>query len=171
MDTDLAVSTGTDPTGTDPAPAVDGAARRRTADARRLLRSSPDFGRLWAAYAISTVGSEVTVLAMPLAAAVLLGASPLQMGLLTAAGTAPYVGFALVVGAWVDRLRRRRPLMIAADLVAAVALLTVPVAWACSGVLTVAPAPRGRAGHRRLPGHVPAHLQRAPARRGPRRAR
>ena len=46
----------------------------------------------------------------------LLGATPLQMGLLTAAGTAPYVGFALVVGAWVDRLRRRRPLMIAADL-------------------------------------------------------
>ena len=45
----------------------------------------------------------------------------------TAAGTAPYVGFALVVGAWVDRLRRRRPLMIAADLVAAAALLTVPL--------------------------------------------
>ena len=147
MDTDLAVltstdqistdQTGTERTGTDPAAAVDGAARRRTADARRLLRSSPDFGRLWAAYAISTIGSEVTVLALPLAAALLLGASPLQMGLLTAAGTAPYVGFALVVGAWVDRLRRRRPLMIAADLAAAVALLTVPVAWAF-GLLTVA---------------------------------
>jgi MFS family permease len=88
------------------------------------------------AYAISAIGSEVTVLAIPIAAAILLGASPLQMGLLTAAGTAPYVGFALVVGAWVDRLRRRRPLMIAADLVAAAALLTVPLAWAL-GLLTV----------------------------------
>ena len=58
------------------------------------------------------------------------------MGLLTAAGTAPYIGFALVVGAWVDRLRRRRPLMIAADLVAAGALLTVPLAWAL-GLLSV----------------------------------
>ncbi len=91
----------------------------RTRDARLVL----------SAYAISAVGSEVTVLAIPVAAALLLGASPLQMGLLVAAGTAPYIGFALVVGAWVDRLRRRRPLMVAADLLAAVALLTVPLAW------------------------------------------
>ena len=76
------------------------------------------------------------MLALPLAAALLLGATPLQMGLLTAAGTAPYIGFALVVGAWVDRLRRRRPLMVAADLAAAAALLTVPLAWALD-LLTV----------------------------------
>ena len=76
------------------------------------------------------IGSEVTVLALPLAAALLLGATPLQMGLLTAAGTAPYIGFALVVRACADRLRRWRPLMIAADLAAFVALLTVPLAWA-----------------------------------------
>lgn len=91
---------------------------------------SRDFRLLFAAYGISAVGSEVTVLALPLAAAVLLGASPWQMGLLAAAGTAPYVGFSLVVGAWVDRLRRRRPLMVTADLLAAGALVTVPVAWA-----------------------------------------
>ena len=95
-----------------------------------------DFRLLFSAYGISAAGSQVTVLAIPLAAAVLLGASPWQMGLLTAAGTAPYVGFSLVVGAWVDRLRRRRPLMVAADLVAATALVTVPVAWALD-VLTV----------------------------------
>jgi MFS family permease len=58
------------------------------------------------------------------------------MGLLAAAGTAPYVGFALIVGAWIDRLPRRRPLLIAADLVAAAALLTVPLAW-LAGALTV----------------------------------
>jgi MFS family permease len=103
--------------------------------ARSPLRSR-DFRLLFASYGISSVGSEVTVLALPLAAAVLLGASPWQMGLLVAAGTAPYIGFSLVVGAWVDRLRRRRPLMVTADLVAAAALVTVPVAW-WAGVLTV----------------------------------
>jgi MFS family permease len=102
---------------------------------RSLLRGR-DFRLLWSAYSVSTIGSEVTVLAIPLAAAVLLGASPLQMGLLAAAGTAPYVGFALIVGAWIDRLPRRRPLLIAADLVAAAALFTVPLAW-LTGVLTV----------------------------------
>jgi MFS family permease len=102
---------------------------------RSPLRSR-DFRLLFASYGISSLGSEVTVLALPLAAAVLLGASPWQMGLLVAAGTAPYIGFSLVVGAWVDRLRRRRPLMVTADLVAAAALVTVPAAW-WAGVLTV----------------------------------
>lgn len=107
------------------------------ASAPRRLSRIRDFRLLWSAYAVSAVGSEVTLLAIPLAAAVLLGASPLQMGLLTAAGTAPYVGFALVAGAWVDRLPRRRPLLVAADLVAASALLSVPLAYAL-GALTVA---------------------------------
>ena len=102
---------------------------------RRLFRVR-DFRLLWGAYAISSVGSEVTVLALPLAAAVLLGASPLQMGLLTAAGTAPYVGVSLVAGAWIDRVPRRRPLLVAADLVAAAALVTVPLAYLLD-VLTV----------------------------------
>lgn len=106
-----------------------------TAAPRRLFRRR-DFRLLWTAYAVSAVGSEVTVLAIPLAAAVLLGASPLQMGLLTAAGTAPYVGFALLAGAWIDRLPRRRPLLVAADLVAATALLTVPIAY-LAGPLSV----------------------------------
>lgn len=110
-------------------PAMRGMQARRAVEARRLLRGARDFRKLWAAYAISTIGSEVTVLALPIAAAVLLGASPLQMGLLTAAGTAPYVGFALLVGAWVDRMPRRRPVMVAADLAAAAVLLTVPLAW------------------------------------------
>lgn len=106
-----------------------------TAAPRRLFRRR-DFRLLWSAYAVSAVGSEVTVLAIPLAAAVLLGASPLQMGLLTAAGTAPYVGFALLAGAWIDRLPRRRPLLVAADVVAATALLTVPIAY-LAGALSV----------------------------------
>jgi len=103
--------------------------------AARPLRTR-DFRLVWSSYSVSTVGSEVTVLALPLAAAVLLGASPWQMGLLTAAGTAPYIGFSLLVGAWIDRLPRRRPLLVVADLVAALVLLTVPLAYLLD-VLTV----------------------------------
>lgn len=102
----------------------------------KLLRQR-DFRLLWSGYTVSAVGSEVTILAMPLAAAVMLGASPFQMGLLTAAGTVPYLGLGLLAGVWVDRLPRRRPVLVAADLLAAAALLTVPVAWAL-GMLTVA---------------------------------
>jgi MFS family permease len=94
----------------------------------RLLRTR-DFRLVWSAYSVSMIGSEVTVLALPLAAALLLGASPWQMGLLTAAGTAPYVGFSLLVGAWIDRLPRRRPLLVVADLASALVLLTVPLAY------------------------------------------
>ena len=167
MDTSTATAPPADPAAD---PAAAGPAHARAAvDVRAALRTR-DFRLLFSAYAISAIGSEVTVLALPLAAALLLGATPLQMGLLTAAGTAPYIGFALVVGAWVDRLRRRRPLMIAADLAAAAALLTVPLAWAL-GPAHGQPADRGRAGRRGGPGDLPADLHHPPARRrpGPRR--
>src|SRR6476620_6574053 len=101
----------------------------------RLSRQA-DFRKLWTGYSVSAVGSEVTVLAIPISAAVLLGASALQMGLLTAAATLPHLVIGLVAGVWVDRLPRRRPLLVAADLLAAGALFTVPLAW-WLGVLTV----------------------------------
>jgi MFS family permease len=101
----------------------------------RLVRQS-DFRRLWAGYTVSAVGSEVTVLAVPITAAVLLGASALQMGLLTAAATVPHLAFGLLAGVWVDRLPRRRPLLISADLLAAVSLCSIPLAW-WLGALTV----------------------------------
>lgn len=96
--------------------------------APRLSRQR-DFRLVWGSYAVSAVGTEVTLLAVPLAAAVLLGATPLQMGLLTAAGTMPYLGLGLVAGAWVDRITRRRPLLVVTDLVAAAVLLSVPLAY------------------------------------------
>ncbi|MGN6131323.1 MAG: MFS transporter [Nocardioidaceae bacterium] len=101
------------------------------------LARHPDFRRLWAGYTVSAVGSEVTVLAVPVTAAVLLGASALQMGLLTASATLPYLLLGLPAGVWVDRLARRRPLLVAADLLAGAALASIPLAWAF-GVLTVA---------------------------------
>jgi MFS family permease len=89
--------------------------------------------KLWAASAISDVGSQVTLVALPLIAALSLGATPWQMGLLSAAGSAPILLVGLFAGVWVDRLRRR-PLMIAADVGRAALLLLIPLA-AAAGTL------------------------------------
>lgn len=87
------------------------------------------FSLLWTATTVSRFGSEVTVLALPLTAALLLDASPAQMGFLLAASTAPFLLFGLFVGVWVDR-SRRLPLLIFSDLARAAVLLAIPVAWA-----------------------------------------
>jgi Na+/melibiose symporter-like transporter len=92
------------------------------------LWHQPDFMRLWAGQTISQFGSTVTREALPYTAILVLGASPLQMGLLGAAGAAPLLVLGLFAGVWVDRVRRR-PLMIAADIGRALLLLSVPVAY------------------------------------------
>lgn len=93
------------------------------------------FLKLWAAQTISGFGSQVTILALPLLAALLLDASPTEMGILTAASTAPFLLIGLFVGVWVDRLRRR-PLLIASDVARAALLAVVPAAWA-AGLLSM----------------------------------
>jgi len=109
-----------------------GAHRRRST---KLIRQ-PDFLLLWAGQSISEFGSQVTVLALPLAAVLVLHASVFQVGLLTTAGYAAFLLVGLPAGVWVDRLRRRS-VMIAADVVRALALASVPLAYGL-GVLTLA---------------------------------
>ena len=87
----------------------------------------PAFLRLWTASAISDIGSQVSALALPLIAALMLDATAWQMGLLSAAESAPTLLVGLFAGVWVDR-RRRRSVMIAADLGRAALLLIVPLA-------------------------------------------
>src|SRR5919107_936695 len=88
-----------------------------------------DFRRLWAAQSASLFGSEITALALPLMAVLLLDASPVQMGFLAAAGTAPFLLCSLPAGVWIDR-RRRRPVLIAADIARAGLLVSIPLtAW------------------------------------------
>ena len=94
-----------------------------------------DFVTYWAASAISDVGSQITALALPLIGAITLGASAWEMGVLTAAGSAPIVIFGLFAGVLVDRLRRR-PVLIATDLLRAALLLTIPLA-SLFGVLRI----------------------------------
>ncbi len=103
----------------------------------RLLRDNLEFRRLWTGQVVSLLGDQVTLLALPLVAVLVLHAGAAQMGYLTAAGLAPNLLFALHAGAWVDRRGRRRRVMIAADLGRTALLATIPLAYAL-GVLTLA---------------------------------
>lgn len=101
-----------------------------------FLMANAGFRRLWAGQTISVFGSQITTLALPLAAIRMLHASTFQVGLLTAASYAAFLAIGLPVGAWADRLRRR-PIMIAADAGRALTLASVPIA-AAAGHLTIA---------------------------------
>jgi MFS family permease len=92
-----------------------------------------EFLKFWAGSGISDVGSQVTALALPLIAALTLHATPWQMGLLAASGSAPVLVVGLFAGVWVDRIRRR-PVMIATDVGRALLLSIIPLA-AVTGVL------------------------------------
>ncbi len=93
------------------------------------LWQHPGFFKLWSALTVSRFGSEISALALPLLAALVLDASPAQMGLLSAAATVPFLLIGLLVGIRVDRLRRG-PLLVASDLARAALLVAVPVSWA-----------------------------------------
>jgi len=94
---------------------------------RSLLRHR-DFRQLWAAETVSQVGTQITLLALPVLAVSVLDATPLEMGVLTALETAAFLVIGLPAGAWVDRWRRKR-VLVTNDLVRAVALATLPVAY------------------------------------------
>src|ERR1039457_2500245 len=88
-----------------------------------------DFNKLWFGQAVSSVGSQVTLLALPLTAVLYLHATAGQVGLMTAAGLLAYCGPSLLFGVMADRMRRR-PLMIAADIGRTSVVGLVPVlAW------------------------------------------
>jgi MFS family permease len=101
--------------------------RHFTLPAGDLLRDAV-YRRLWTSILISTFGGQVTLLALPLTAAVLLQATPWQMGLLGAIEMAPFVLFSLPSGVWLDRVRKL-PVYIVGECVLALALLGVPLAW------------------------------------------
>jgi MFS family permease len=108
-----------------------------TASLRRyagLLRE-PDFRRLWLAQSVSQIGTQVTVLALPLVAILVVKASALEVAILGAVEFLPFLFFTLPAGAWVDRLSRRR-VLITADIGRAAILGLVPLAYA-AGVLAM----------------------------------
>lgn len=94
-----------------------------------------DFTLLWSGQAVSEVGSQVTMLALPLLATISLRASTFQIALLSAFSSAAFLLVALQAGAVVDR-RRKKPVLVRSDLARAALIATLPVAH-LFGVLTI----------------------------------
>lgn len=91
------------------------------------MRFSRDFTRFAAANAVTQLGTQITFVALPLTAMLALNAGAFQLGLLTAAEMIAFLVIGLPVGVWVDRMRRR-PILVWADLIRGLALLTIPAA-------------------------------------------
>ncbi len=92
-----------------------------------LLRD-PAYLRLWSSILTSSFGNQVMMLALPLTAAVLLKATPTQMGLLTAIELSPFLIFSLPSGVWLDRVRKL-PVYVWGESAVALAAASVPLAW------------------------------------------
>src|SRR6187549_3496171 len=88
-----------------------------------------DFLRLWTGETISQFGSQISQLAIPFAAILVLDASAFEVAALGTVEFLPFIIFTLPAGVWVDRMRRRR-ILIAGDLGRAVLLGSIPIAYA-----------------------------------------
>jgi MFS family permease len=101
----------------------------------RGLWRLPDFRWLWLSLTVTSFGAQITNLALPLTAALLLHATPFQMGVLVALETLPFALVSLHAGVLLDRVRKR-PIIIVSDVSRGVALLSIPLcAW--GGVLSI----------------------------------
>ncbi|HWT32576.1 MAG TPA: MFS transporter [Microbacterium sp.] len=94
-----------------------------------------NFLTMWSGQALSQFGEQVSLLGIPVLAVVLLQSTAFEVGVLDAAGLAAFLLIGLPAGAWIDRMRKRH-VMIAADVVRALALASIPVLWAL-GVLHI----------------------------------
>ncbi len=88
----------------------------------------PDFRKLWSAETVSQFGTQVSVLAIPLVAILIVNASAFEVALLGTIEFLPFILFTLPAGVWVDRLRRR-PILIVGDLARAASLISIPIAY------------------------------------------
>jgi MFS family permease len=108
-----------------------GASSATAAPKHRLSR---DFWIFWTGQTISNLGTSFTLFALPLLVYKLTGQA-LNLAITTAATMLPYLFFGLVIGAWVDRVNRKR-LMIVVDLTRALVISSIPIAWEL-GILNV----------------------------------
>jgi MFS family permease len=115
--------------------ANDNTPQRMLAALRARFALAPDdllrdlvYRRLWTSVLTSSFGAQIMMLALPLTAAVLLHASPTQMGALTTMEILPFVLFSLPSGVWLDRVRKL-PVYIAGELTLALAAASIPLAW------------------------------------------
>ncbi len=97
-------------------------------EVRPSLWRHADFMKLWTAETVSQLGTQVTLLALPLTAILILKASPFEVGLLSSLEFLPFILVGLPAGVWVDRLRRR-PILIVGDLGRALTLGSIPLVY------------------------------------------
>lgn len=90
------------------------------------LLKQADFRNFWLGHTVSMFGVQITLVALPLVAAITLGATPLQMGILQAVEFLPFLVLSLFVGVWVDRAPKR-PILIITDILRALLLLGIPL--------------------------------------------
>jgi MFS family permease len=95
-----------------------------------LLRENVDFRRYFYGQAVSLLGDQITLIALPLTAVLALHATAGQMGALTTVALVPNLIFSLHAGSWIDRRGGRRQVMLAADVARGLLIGTVPVAYA-----------------------------------------
>jgi MFS family permease len=129
--------TAAEPTAAEPTAAEPTAAEPTAAEppASPTLWRHTDFLKLWSAETVSQFGTQVSALAIPFVAILVLEANAFEIGLLGAIEFLPFILFTLPAGVWVDRLRRR-PILIAGDIGRAAVLATIPLAYVFD-VLTI----------------------------------
>ncbi len=89
---------------------------------------NPSYVRLWLGETLAQAGEQIGTFAIPVLAVLVLDATAREVGLLSAAETLAFLVIGLPVGAWVDRMRKRR-VMMTADVVRALTLASVPLLW------------------------------------------
>ncbi|HEV2414040.1 MAG TPA: MFS transporter [Candidatus Dormibacteraeota bacterium] len=93
----------------------------------RVGHLNREFLKFWLGQSVSLLGNQFTQLALPLAAAVTLHATPIEMGLLGAMRFLPGIVVGFPAGVWLDRTKRK-PIVVASQAVSACALATIPAA-------------------------------------------
>ena len=108
--------------------------RANSTNNKQVGRLNTDFWKYWTGQTISNLGSSITLFALPLLVFKLTG-SALNLGITTAAEFIPYLLFGLILGAWTDRVNRKR-MMIGTDIGRALIIASIPLLYAF-GLLTV----------------------------------
>ncbi|MFG2058264.1 MFS transporter [Micromonospora sp. NPDC048930] len=98
-------------------------------EAPRPLLREPGFRSFFLAHTVSQFGDRISELAFPLLAVLLLDATAAQVSVLTALVWLPNLA-GIFIGTWVDRQPNKKRLLVAADLIRAGLLVTVPLAFA-----------------------------------------
>ncbi|WP_413334415.1 MFS transporter [Brevibacterium sp. GP-SGM9] len=100
-----------------------------TSPRRSPLWRHHNFMQLWMGDTVSVFGAELVLFALPLIAVQVLHAGAFEMGVLGALENAAFLLISLPAGAWVDRMRKKT-VIVAGDIIRAIVLLSIPIAWA-----------------------------------------